>query len=557
MALKGKTAEERIWNYLSKKIGNDFGTAGLMGNLYAESALKSNNLEDLCERRLKENGKSYCTDETYTAAIDSGKIGRVEFMNPLPGKQYGYGLCQLTSPSRKAGLYDLVKERGVSISDEKAQLDYLIKELKNSYQSVLKTLKSATSVKQASDIVLTKFEMPSDCGDSVKNTRASYGQKYYDKYAKKQNSATASPSVSVADPQKVISIARNEIGYLEKVSNNDLDSKTGNAGSNNYTKYWRDMANLGLGNYQAQYWCACFVHWCFYKAYGLSASQKLLLHSFFINCETLANLANNKGCLFSSPKVGDVILFWKSSSGYYHTGIVVGVTSTTVTTIEGNTSGGSAVVDNGGGVAEKTYQLSTLSAKFMRPDYSGTGVSGTVTSGNPTASQSGTTCKDKGSYNETEKYSGVVTADELNVRKMGGTAYGLCTFSPLHKGDVVSVCDDVKDSAGDTWYFIKYNGKFGFVHSSYIQKKEVASKPTTTKKEKGIVTASSLNVRTWAGTEYPNIKSYPELSKGETVTIQDTLKANDGSDWYKVAINNVRTGFNDIIGFVSAQYIKR
>ena len=555
MALTGKTSEERIWNYLIKKLGNAYGVAGLMGNLYAESALKSNNLENLCEQRLKENGKSYCTDEKYTAAVDSGQIGRAEFLNPLPGKQYGYGLAQWTSPGRKGGLYDLVKERKVSISDEQAQLDFLISELKNSYPTVLKTLKSAGSVKEASDIVLTKFEMPADCGTSVKNLRASYGQKYYDKYA---SSSGGSSSSTVADPQKAIAVARNEIGYLEKQSNSGLDNKTDNAGYNNYTKYWRDMANLGLGNYQAQYWCAGFVHWCFYKAYGLAASQKLLLQSFFINCDTMAKLASAAGRLFSSPKVGDVILFYSSSKGYYHTGIVAEVTSTMIKTIEGNTSGGSGVVDNGGCVAEKSYYLSSLSAKFMRPDYSGTNA---VETDVPASTPSGTTCKDKGSYSTAEKYVGVVTASELNVRTLGGTSYGTCSFSPLKNGAEVSVCDDVKDSAGDTWYYIKYNGKYGFVHSAYIKKKSGSSSstptPSTTKQNKGIVTASSLNVRSWAGTEYPNIKSYPELTKGETVTIQSSLKANDGSTWYKVAINNVRTGYKDIIGFVSAEYIKK
>ena len=36
--------------------------------------------------------------------------------------------------------------------------------------------------------------------------------------------------------EKLIQIARTEIGYLEKASNKDLDSKTANAGSTNYTK---------------------------------------------------------------------------------------------------------------------------------------------------------------------------------------------------------------------------------------------------------------------------------------------------------------------------------
>ena len=112
MALIGNSNEEKIWNYLLSNGLNKFGVAGLMGNLYAESGLRPNNLENLCERRLKENGKIY-TDETYTAAIDNGTISRAEFLNPLPGKQYGYGLAQWTSPGRKGGLYDLVKSKPV------------------------------------------------------------------------------------------------------------------------------------------------------------------------------------------------------------------------------------------------------------------------------------------------------------------------------------------------------------------------------------------------------------------------------------------------------------
>lgn len=183
MALKGSTQEEQIWNFLKAEIENDYGTAGLMGNLYAESGLNTRNLENLCERRLKEAGKSYCTDETYTAAVDSGKINREEFLNPLPGKQYGYGLAQWTSAGRKAGLYDLAKSKGVSIGDLETQLEFLCQELRKGYKSVFSVLKSATEIKAASDIVLIKFENPKNKGDSVKKERVGYCQTFFDKYA--------------------------------------------------------------------------------------------------------------------------------------------------------------------------------------------------------------------------------------------------------------------------------------------------------------------------------------------------------------------------------------
>lgn len=183
MSLTGKSVEEQIWNFSMARVGNAYGVAALMGNLYAESGLNPGNLENLCERRLREAGKSYCTDESYTAAVDSGEISREEFLHPLPGKQYGFGLAQWTSAGRKAGLYDYVKSKGVSIGDLEAQLEYLLKELGTSYKAVLSALKTASSVKEASDIVLKKFECPADQSEAVKVKRASYGQKYYERYA--------------------------------------------------------------------------------------------------------------------------------------------------------------------------------------------------------------------------------------------------------------------------------------------------------------------------------------------------------------------------------------
>ena len=183
MSLHGNSVEERIWNYLYEKIGNKFGVAGLMGNLYAESGLIFNRVEMLCLKRLKENGKTY-TDATYTADVDSGKISRAEFLNPLPGKVYGYSIAQWTSTNRKAGLYDSAKAKGVSIADEENCLEFLLTELNGSYKSVMSVLKNAKSVREASDIVLKKFEVPANMGISVQEKRASYGQNYYNKYAK-------------------------------------------------------------------------------------------------------------------------------------------------------------------------------------------------------------------------------------------------------------------------------------------------------------------------------------------------------------------------------------
>lgn len=160
------------------------GACGLIGNLEAESdGFVSNRVEYLCLQRLKENGKVY-THESYTAAVDSGKISAEEFLHPLPGNQYGYGLAQWTSPTRKAGLYNLAHKKGVSIADEDMQIEFLLKELETDYSHVLKVLKSTQSIRKASDYVLKHFEQPADTSEAVCVSRAARGQKFYENYVK-------------------------------------------------------------------------------------------------------------------------------------------------------------------------------------------------------------------------------------------------------------------------------------------------------------------------------------------------------------------------------------
>ncbi len=161
---------------------------------------------------------------------------------------------------------------------------------------------------------------------------------------------------------KLIQTADNEVGYLEKSSNSQLDSKTANAGTANYTKYWRDIKP----EYQGQPWCACFVTWCFVNAFGKDKAQRLLKHYPYVYCPTMANLFT----LNANPKVGDIVIF-KHNGTFTHTGIVTGVNGDYFTTIEGNTNGGSTIIANGGGVCRKGYYNSNLpGTKFCTPDYS-------------------------------------------------------------------------------------------------------------------------------------------------------------------------------------------
>lgn len=169
-----------VWNFLTGAGMTDAGAAGLMGNLYAESGIIPNRVEVLCIQRLREHGRVY-TDNTYTAAVDSGKISRAEFLHPLPGKQYGYGIAQWTSPDRKGDLYDYCMGVGKSIGDLKSQLGFLVSELAMQYPQVLHVLQSAISVGEASDAVLYQFEQPADAGNQAQH-RTDFGMMLYDLY---------------------------------------------------------------------------------------------------------------------------------------------------------------------------------------------------------------------------------------------------------------------------------------------------------------------------------------------------------------------------------------
>lgn len=171
--LIGTTNEEKIWNYLISAGLNACGVAGLMGNLYAESGLIPTNLQNTYEKKL-----GY-TDTAYTAAVDSGSYTN------FAKDSAGYGLAQWTYWSRKQNLMDYARGKGKSVGDLETQLEFLLKEL-TSY-GLLPALKAAASVREASDLVLLKFEKPAGMNSEATQTkRAGYGQAYYDKYAAAQ-----------------------------------------------------------------------------------------------------------------------------------------------------------------------------------------------------------------------------------------------------------------------------------------------------------------------------------------------------------------------------------
>ena len=279
----------------------------------------------------------------------------------------------------------------------------------------------------------------SDTGNQV-GAYKSRQKMVYESLKKYISNFVVTPEIAI---QAAIRVAQNEVGYVEKKSNADLDSKTGNAGDNNYTKYWRDI----LPSYQTQPWCACFVTWVFVQAFGQEKASALLKHYPFTYCPTLGSLFTN----YANPQVGDIVLY-HNGSRFYHTGLVIAVNGDQFTTIEGNTGPNAGVEDNGDGVYQKTRYNSTLpGTKFARPDYS---IIKSINSGG-----SGENPNPGDSWKPT----GIATCTGDNVRVRltpNGTVIG-----SLSKGNRFEV-DGTKSGV---WVHIKAAGiGVGYMHQDYV-----------------------------------------------------------------------------------------
>ena len=110
MALVGNTVKQQIWNFLRDKGMSKWGVAGLMGNLFAESGLNPQNLQNSFEKKLG------MTNESYTQAVDAGTYDN------FVKDSAGYGLAQWTYWSRKQNMLDFASKQNKSIGDLEMQI---------------------------------------------------------------------------------------------------------------------------------------------------------------------------------------------------------------------------------------------------------------------------------------------------------------------------------------------------------------------------------------------------------------------------------------------------
>lgn len=346
--------------------------------------------------------------------------------------------------------------------------------------------------------------------------------------------------------QDVLNVMRSWLGY------NEVNGKF-----RQIIDLYNSVKPLPRG-YAVQYhdeWCDTTV-----SAAGIKAGCSDLIGRE-CGCEQHVKIFQSMGIWIENgtivPKPGDIILYnWDQSyqpnNGYSdHIGFVESVSNGQITCIEGN---------KGEAVARRVLSVGNGNIRgYARPKYSG---AGTAPSNPVTPPVSG-----GDTPNKNVAWYGVVNTGTLNVRTWAGTENPqLKSYPTISQGTKVGVCDTIRDKDGDAWYYIQIKGdkgeKYGFVAAAYITKQS-SSKPNadTTVSDDGVITktpqwvgkvvADVLNVRTWAGTNNPLIKSWPRLGYGNLVDVCDVVNAADGSRWYYIRIDG------RIYGFVHSAYIEK
>ena len=163
--------EQTIWTFLLSMLGNPYGTAAVMGSFYIESRLDPSLLQSTYAKKMG------MTSAEYTAKTDSGEYPADSFIND----HAGYGLAQWTYWSRKESLLNYAKSMGRSVGDLNTQLQFFWNELQ-SYKTALNALKTATNIRDASDVFTKRYEKPADTSDTALKRRADKAQEYYDMF---------------------------------------------------------------------------------------------------------------------------------------------------------------------------------------------------------------------------------------------------------------------------------------------------------------------------------------------------------------------------------------
>ena len=218
-------------------------------------------------------------------------------------------------------------------------------------------------------------------------------------------------NVSLTGNQRtdLVNVARSQLGYHEGDNTSQLHGES--SGSRNYTEYGYWYGTQVQGNSGGSYyaWCAYFISWCARQA-GIPTS--------IISNASYACAGSDNGDFKNldyyargsyTPKVGDLVFFcWEGNSSCWdHVEIVIGVDSSNVTTLGGNTG------DNN--VKSRKWSLSNSNIRgYGVPKYT----SGSNPTPTPTPTPSGSV-QDLTNPKNPNKYSTPPSGTYLNVGDSG------------------------------------------------------------------------------------------------------------------------------------------
>lgn len=336
--------EQRIYDFFAGKGLSSCGIYGLMGNLRDESGFNPRNLQNSYENKI-----GY-TDDTYTDAVDSGRY------HNFARDAAGYGLAQWTYRSRKQALLDFARSKGKSIGDMDMQLEFMYQELQG-YKKVFAALQAASSIREASDIVLTQYEKPADQSEKAKQRRARYGEEIRNMLNGILMEDTGKGLTESEARQKLISIAVSWYGRKEADGSHRviIDTYNGHAPlARSYKVKYTDS------------WCAAFA-----SAAAIVAGYTDIIPTE-CSCGRMIELFRKIGRWVEddtyTPSPGDYIFYdWDDKgtgdcTGWpEHVGIVISVCNGIIKVIEGNK-------DNAVG-----YREMAVNGRYIRgyaiPDY--------------------------------------------------------------------------------------------------------------------------------------------------------------------------------------------
>ena len=161
--------ENTVWQHLRNAGLTKAGAAGLMGNLKAESGIRSVIYENAYKKKVG------LSDQEYVNQVNNGKYSESKFVHDA----VGFGLAQWTYHTRKQALYNKCKGK---IGNLKCQLEYLVSELKTYFSGINKLLRSSSDVRTCAVRVLKEFENPADKSQRVQDYRTSLAMQYYNGY---------------------------------------------------------------------------------------------------------------------------------------------------------------------------------------------------------------------------------------------------------------------------------------------------------------------------------------------------------------------------------------